>query len=88
MSFFPEEILTFFLILGIIAAVIWFFFRAVHTVFKILGNSLAGLVLFFLLHTVGPYFGLELPVNLITVLISLVGGVFGVIAMTVFYLFF
>ena len=88
MSFFPEEILTFFLILGIIAAVIWFFSRAVHVIFKILGNSFGGLILFFLLVTVGPYFGLNLPVNLITILISLLGGVFGGIGMTVFYFFF
>ena len=83
-----ETVLTVFLLLGIAAAVISVFFRAVHIAVKIFGTSLGGLLLYLLLSYFGAGFGWELPVNVFTVLISLVGGIFGALGLTVFYLLF
>lgn len=81
MSF--ETILTVFLLLGIAALSVWLFSRTIHTVAKVIGNSLGGLCFLFLL----VFFGVDIPINGVTLLVTLFGGGFGVVLLLLFYLF-
>ena len=79
----PETILAVFLLLGIAALTVWLFSRAVHTVIKLIGNSIGGLCLLFFL----SFLGVEIPINGVTLLITLFGGGFGVVLLLLFNLF-
>jgi inhibitor of the pro-sigma K processing machinery len=57
-------------------------------VFKLLINAVIGFVLLFLANIVGGFFNFEIPVNLLTCVISGVFGVPGVIFLVVVLIFF
>ena len=57
-------------------------------VFKLLINAVIGFVLLFLANFVGGFFNFEIPVNLLTCVISGVFGVPGVIFLVVVLIFF
>ncbi len=57
-------------------------------VFKLLINAVVGFVLLFLANFVGGFFNFEIPVNLLTCVISGVFGVPGVIFLVVVLIFF
>ena len=57
-------------------------------VFKLLINAVVGFVLLFLANFVGGFFKFEIPVNLLTCVISGVFGVPGVIFLVVVLIFF
>ena len=60
----------------------------VKWIFKMLINALVGFVLLFLANFVGGFFNFEIPVNLLTCVISGVFGVPGVIFLVVVLIFF
>ena len=78
-----ETILTVFLLLGIAALSVWLFSRTIRTAVKVIGNSLGGLCLLFLL----SFLGVDIPINGVTLLITIFGGGFGVVLLLLFYLF-
>ena len=57
-------------------------------VFKLLINAVVGFVLLFLANFVGGFFNFEIPVNLLTCVISGVFGVPGVSCLVVVLIFF
>ncbi len=57
-------------------------------IFKLLINAVIGFVLLFLANFVGGFFNFEIPVNLLTCVISGVFGVPGVIFLVVVLIFF
>lgn len=79
-----EEILTVFLLLGIAALTVWLFSRTIRTVMKLIGNSIGGLCLLFLL----AFLGVDIPLNGFTLIFTLFTGGFGVVLLLLFYLFF
>ena len=83
-----ETILTVLLLLGIAALILKLFTSAIGRIWKLLCNGVAGLLLLMLTSAFGSGYGIELPVNLLTIFISLVTGVFGVVAMIILQLFF
>lgn len=83
-----ETILTLFMMLGIVALVVLLFFKAIRRIFKILANSIGGLVLLFLIASYGGTFGIDLGINAVTVIVTLLTGVFGVAAMLIYHLLF
>lgn len=78
-----ETFLTVLLLLGFAALALKLLTSAIGRIWKLLGNGFAGLFLLLLVSA----FGVPLPVNPWTVLISLVSGVFGVIAMVILQFF-
>ena len=83
-----ETILSLIVLAGVAALAVYLITKAVHVAVKIICNSIGGLVLLFLAAFFGGPFGVEVAVNLWTVLVALFTGVFGVIALIVFQLLF
>lgn len=79
-----ETLFTVFLILGIAALTMWLFSRAIRVMAKLVCNGIGGLCLLFLLDLLG--FGL--PINIVTVIFTLLTGGFGVVLMLLFTLLF
>lgn len=72
----------------IFALLINLLFRPIKAVFKLLINSIAGLVLLWMANVIGGVAGFYLPYTLVNVLVSGVFGVPGVIALLVFRFLF
>lgn len=72
----------------IIALAINLLFRPMKAVFKLLINSIAGLVLLWLANLIGGVVGFYLPYTLVNVLVSGIFGMPGVLALLVFRFLF
>jgi len=81
-----ETILTVIVLIGIAALAIYLITQTIHLLVKIVGNSIGGLLLLFLAAFFGSTFGLDITINLWTILLALFTGVFGVIVLIVFQL--
>lgn len=78
-----ESILSMIVIIGIAALTVYLITQAVHVVFKLVCNGIGGLVLLFLAAFFGSPFGVDISINLWTILLSLFTGVFGVIVLII-----
>lgn len=76
-----ETILTVTVLIGIAALAVYLITQTIHLLVKIVGNSIGGLLLLFLAAFFGPSLGLDIAINLWTILLALFTGVFGVIVL-------
>lgn len=79
-----ETLFTVFLISGIAALTVWLFSRAIRVTVKLACNGIGGLCLLFLLDLLG----FSLPINVVTVIFTLLTGGFGVVLMLLLTLLF
>ena len=77
-----ETLFTVMLIAGVAALTVWLFSRALRTAVKFLCNGIVGVVLLFAFH----WLGMPLPLNVFSVVFTLLTGGFGVILMLLFIL--
>ena len=79
-----ETIFTVMLIAGVAAFTVWLFSRTLRTAIKFLCNGICGVVLLFALNLLG----LPLPLNLFTLIFSMLTGGFGVILLLLYSVIF
>ncbi|MDD3268954.1 MAG: pro-sigmaK processing inhibitor BofA family protein [Syntrophomonadaceae bacterium] len=72
------------LLLVILYIIIQVFLKPVKLIWKILTNSLVGVILLLLSNYIGGYFAFVLPINIITVLIAGFLGIPGIILLACF----
>lgn len=74
-----ETILTVTVLVGIAALAVYVITQTLHLLVKIVGNSIGGLLLLLFAAFFGSSLGLNIALNLWTILLALFTGVFGVI---------
>lgn len=79
-----ETVFTLFLVLGVLSLTLWLFSCALRGIAKFICNGIGGLCMLLLLNL----FGVGIPINLFTVILTLLSGGFGVAVMLLLYLFF
>ncbi|MEN6327751.1 MAG: pro-sigmaK processing inhibitor BofA family protein [Syntrophomonas sp.] len=72
------------ILLVILYIIIQVFLKPVKLVWKLLTNSIIGIILLLLSNYIGAYFAFELPINIITVLIAGFLGIPGIILLACF----
>ncbi|MDD2620210.1 MAG: pro-sigmaK processing inhibitor BofA family protein [Syntrophomonadaceae bacterium] len=72
------------ILLVILYIIVQVFLKPVKLIWKLLTNSLIGIVLLLLSNYIGAYFAFEIPINIITVLIAGFLGVPGIILLACF----
>lgn len=78
-------ILAVLLLLVILFFVIQFFMKPIKILWKLVFNSVIGLILLFVVNYIGSYFSFALPYNIITVLIAGFLGIPGILMLIGFY---
>lgn len=72
------------ILLVILYIIIQVFLKPVKLVWKLLMNSIVGIILLLLSNYIGAYFAFALPINIITVLIAGFLGIPGIILLACF----
>lgn len=81
-----ETILTIIVLVGIAALAVYLITKTIHMLVKIICNSIGGLLLLFLAAFFGSSLGIDITINLWTILLALFTGVFGVILLIAYQL--
>lgn len=71
-------------LLVILYIIVQVFLKPVKLVWKLLTNSLIGVILLLLSNYIGSYFAFDIPINIITVLIAGFLGIPGIILLACF----
>lgn len=74
------------ILLVVLYIMIQVFLKPVKLVWKLLTNSIIGVILLLLSNYIGAYFAFQLPINIITVLIAGFLGIPGIILLACFQL--
>ncbi|HWP97254.1 MAG TPA: pro-sigmaK processing inhibitor BofA family protein [Syntrophomonadaceae bacterium] len=78
-------VLAVLLLLVILFFVIQLFLKPIKILWKLVFNSIVGLILLFVVNYIGGYFSFALPYNIITVLIAGFLGIPGILMLIGFY---